>query len=227
MNRFCVLAVLALAYGCGRETPEQTATIRTDMRDSSGHPVNSPDLRPVIACFGDSLTAGFGLDPGQSYPDLVQKELDSRDAGYHVVNFGVSGDTTQDGLARLPLVLEANPKIVVLELGANDGLRGLPVAGTRANLEQIVVALQRAGARIVLAAITLPPNYGPEYIRNFDAIYRDLAAQYKTEIIPFLLQGVAGHDALMQRDGLHPNAEGTKHVAQTVTRALEPLLKRS
>lgn len=178
------------------------------------------DNRPVIACFGDSLTAGFGLDPGQSYPDLLQKDLDRRGLHYRVVNLGVSGETSQDGMARLPRVLALKPAIVVLEFGANDGLRGLPVAHTEANLAKMIEAFKSAGTWVVLAGITLPPNYGVQYIQRFDAMYRDLAARYKVTLIPFLLAGVAGDPRLMQRDGIHPNAAGTRIVAQTVMNAL-------
>lgn len=178
----------------------------------------------MIACFGDSLTAGQGLDPGQSFPDLLQQDLDSRGYRYRVTNMGVSGDTTQDGIERLFLVLAERPAIVLLELGANDGLRGQPVAGTEANLSQMIERFQKAGAKVVLAGITLPPNYGPTYIQQFDKMYRDLAARYKLTTIPFLLAGVGGNPQFMQKDGLHPNAEGTRIVEATVRKTLEPLL---
>ena len=184
------------------------------------------DSRPVIVCFGDSLTAGLGLDAGQSYPDLLQQELDAHGYRYRVVNMGVSGETTQDGLARLRMVLEEKPSIVVLEFGANDGLRGQPVANMERNLSAMINTVQKAGARVLLAGITLPPNYGVDYIHRFDAVFRDLAARYKVPLIPFLLVNVAGNARLMQRDGLHPNAEGTRIVAATVFKALEPMLKR-
>ena len=184
------------------------------------------DARPAIVCFGDSLTAGFGLDPGRSYPDLLQGELDRRGYRYHVVNMGVSGDTTQDGLARLPTVLAEHPQIVVLEFGANDGLRGQPVSVAEQNQARIIEALQKTGARIVLAGITLPPNYGPEYLVRFNAMYPGLAKRYRLPLIPFLLADVAAKPNLMQRDGLHPNAQGTRLVAQNVLRTLEPLLQK-
>ena len=208
MNR-CHLALLffALAAGCFLSLTAQS-------------PV------PKIVCFGDSLTAGFGLDPGQSYPDLLQRELDRRCYHYRVVNLGVSGDTTQDGLERLPLALAEKPRIVVLEFGANDGLRGQPVSNSQNNLARVIEALQQNGAQVVLAGITLPPNYGPDYIRKFDAVFTALAAHYKAPLIPFLLAGVAGHSDLMQSDGLHPNAQGTRLVVGNVLQRLEPLLRR-
>jgi acyl-CoA thioesterase-1 len=182
--------------------------------------------RPAIVCFGDSLTAGFGLDPGRSYPDLLQHELDRQGFRYRVVNMGVSGDTTQDGLARLPMVLAERPQIVVLEFGANDGLRGQPVSIAEKNQSQIIEALAKIGARVVLAGITLPPNYGPEYLARFNAMYPELARRYRLPLIPFLLADVAAKPNLMQRDGLHPNAEGTRLVVQNVLRVLEPLLRK-
>jgi acyl-CoA thioesterase-1 len=185
-----------------------------------------PDSRPVIAAFGDSLTEGFGVDPGQSYPAVLQRDLDRLGYRYRVANLGVSGDTSTDGLARVDTVITLHPAVVVLEFGANDGLRGLPVAVTRANLEKMIAALERAGATVVVAGMTLPPNYGPEYIRPFERIYKDLAAKYRTPLIPFLLADVGGTSRYMQRDGLHPNAAGYARVAQHVLGALEPLLKR-
>ena len=190
------------------------------------------DTRPVIVCFGDSLTAGFGLDSGQSYPSLLQRELDRRGYKYRVENLGVSGDTTQDGLARVSNALALKPAIAVIELGANDGLRGQPVAGIERNLGQIIEAFQKADGfqaakvNVLLAGITLPPNYGPDYIKRFAAIYPALAARYKIRLLDFLLAGVAGNPRLMQQDGLHPNAEGTRTVAATVFKALEPMLKK-
>ncbi len=176
--------------------------------------------------FGDSLSAGFGADPGKSYPDFLQKEIDRRGYVYRVVNAGTSGDTTTDGLERIRTVTAQKPAIVILEFGGNDGLRGLPVSTTRANLDQMIVALQQAGAKIVLAGMTLPPNYGQEYITSFEAVYRDLAKQYRLPLIPFLLRGVGGHPALMQRDAIHPTAEGNRIVAQTVMEVLEPLVRK-
>jgi acyl-CoA thioesterase I len=190
--------------------------------------LSSPeDPRPVIAAFGDSLSAGFGLDPGRSFPDDLQRDLDGAGYKYRVVNLGVSGDTTTDGVERLPSVLAAHPSIVILEFGGNDGLRGLPVSAARANLEKMIVALQGAGAKIVLAGMTLPRNYGTEYIHSFEQMYVDLASRYKLARIPFLLDGVGGNQNLMQPDGIHPTAQGAEIVANTVMRYLTPLLNKS
>ena len=229
MRRFWWIALLAAACGCRpkQESPPPQHAPGAAQAPAPAPPEPAPaDARPVIACFGDSLTAGFGLEPGQSFPDLLQADLDRRGYRYRVANLGVSGDTSQDGLARLSLGLQEKPAIALVELGANDGLRGEPVATTESNLAQIIEAFQKAGARVVLAGITLPPNYGPEYIRQFDAMYPALAARYKVKRIPFLLEGVGGHADLMQRDGLHPNAEGARIVEKTVFQALEPLLRK-
>ena len=181
----------------------------------------------MIAAFGDSLSAGFGVEPGNSYPDGLQRLLDAAGYRYRVVNLGVSGDTTTDGVERLPSVLAIHPAIVILEFGGNDGLRGLPVTSARKNLAAMVEALQSARAGIVLAGMTLPRNYGPEYIQSFEQMYKDLSKQYKLVRIPFLLEGVAGHPDLMQADGIHPTAEGAVIVARNVMMYLQPFLPGS
>ncbi len=182
------------------------------------------NTRPVVVAFGDSLSAGFGADPGKSFPDYLQKDLDAAGLRWRVVNEGVSGNTTADGLARLDEVLAYKPRVTIVEFGGNDGLRGLPIETTRANLDQIVMTLRAAGSAVLLAGMTLPPNYGPEYIQSFQNIYRDLAGKYKVPRIPFLLEAVALHPDLMQRDGIHPTAQGNELVAKTVMRYLKPLL---
>lgn len=184
----------------------------------------APDPRPVIVCFGDSLTAGYGLPAGQSYPDYLQKALDASGRRYRVVNQGISGDTTSGGADRISLALAQKPRIVVLALGANDGLRGLPLQTTRANLDTMLQAFQKGGAKVLLAGITLPRNYGADYIKRFDAIFPELAKKYRVPLLPFLLEGVALNSKLMQGDGMHPTAEGCRRVAELVLRYLRPLL---
>ena len=223
MKRTWFISICLLVAGCSREQPKAA---RSEPARESAAPSAAPDDRPVIIAFGDSLSAGFGADPGKSYPDFLQKELDRRGYRYRVVNSGISGDTTTDGVERVHTVTALKPVIAILEFGGNDGLRGLPVSTTRANLEQMIVALQKAGARVVLAGMTLPPNYGPEYIRSFEAVYKDLAQQYHLALIPFLLRGVGGNATLMQRDGIHPTGDGNRIVAENVLRVLEPLLKK-
>jgi acyl-CoA thioesterase-1 len=176
--------------------------------------------------FGDSLAAGYGLDAGQSFPDDLQKKLDAENLPWHVVNLGISGDTTEGGVSRMDSATSLKPSIVLLELGGNDGLRGLPLAVTRKNLETMITTFQSAGAKVVLAGITLPPNYGPAYIQNFDKIYTDLAAEHHLTFLPFLLVDIITKDLhYLQRDGIHPTAEGAEIVSGTVYRTLKPLLK--
>ena len=223
MLRFCLIAAVAVIYGCGK--PETPAPKPTPPAAVPAPPPAAADARRAIVCFGDSITAGFGLDAGQSFPDLLQQDLDRRGLPYRVVNLGVSGDTTQDGLARIFMALAEKPAIVLLELGGNDGLRGIPLSITQANLAQMIGQFQGAGARVVLAGMSLPPNYGQAFIRKFEEVYRTLAAKYQVTLIPFLLEGVGGHDELMQRDGIHPNAAGARQVEALVMRTLSPLLK--
>ncbi len=219
----CVaIGVGLVESGCQTSKP---APGHATVAEQPAKPVAPVDHRPAIVAFGDSLTAGFGVEPGSSYPDFLQKDLDRAGLTWHVVNAGVSGDTTTDGVNRLNEALSYQPRIVVVEFGGNDGLRGLPIETTRANLDQIVATLQKSGATVVLAGMTLPPNYGPEYIRSFEQIYRELATKYKLVRIPFLLDGVATNRSLMQRDGLHATAEGNSIVAKTVMRYLKPLLR--
>jgi acyl-CoA thioesterase-1 len=213
-----------LFAGCSREQPKAVEHETVPMAEPPPKAPPKADARPVIVAFGNSLSAGFGADPGQSYPDFLQKELDGRGAGYRVVNAGISGDTTTDGLERVRTVIALHPVIVILEFGGNDGLRGLPVSTTRANLDQIIQVLQKAGAKIVLAGMTLPPNYGQDYIRSFEGVYKDLAKQYRLPLIPFLLRGVGGNPSLMQHDGIHPTGEGNRIVAGNVMQSLAPLL---
>ena len=145
------------------------------------------DARPVIATFGDSLTAGFGVEDNESYPFYLQKLLDAQGYNYRVVNHGLSGDTTTGGVERIAQVLADKPEIVILELGGNDGLRGLPVKSSVEAMERMVTELQAGGAKVILAGITLPRNYGADYIRDFEAMYTNLAAKHKLPMIPFLL----------------------------------------
>jgi acyl-CoA thioesterase-1 len=183
------------------------------------------DTRKVLLVFGDSLSAGYGLARGESFPDRLQRRIDAEGLSWRVVNQGVSGDTTAGGVARMNRGLSQNPSLVLLELGGNDGLRGTPLSATRANLEKLVQAFQAVGARVVLAGMTLPPNYGPDYVRGFEKIFRDLSAQYKLPLIPFLLSDIITPDLrYLQRDGIHPTAEGAEIVSGTVMKVVKPLL---
>jgi acyl-CoA thioesterase-1 len=184
------------------------------------------DSRPLLVCFGDSLTAGFGTEPGQSYPDILQKNLDAQGYHYHVVNEGVSGATSKDGVSRLADILALKPAVVIVEFGGNDGLRGLPVAELQANLDTIVSGLQATGAKVMLAGIILPPDYGPDYVARFVATYPLVAKKYRVPLLPFLLQGVFGVDGMMQADRTHATARGNIIVAQNVLPVVTPLLKK-
>lgn len=187
--------------------------------------VPKQDTRKVLVVFGDSLSAGYGLQQGQSYPAVLQRKLEAQGLDWRVVNLGISGDTTMGGVARLATATALKPAMVVLELGGNDGLRGFPLANTRQNLERMIDSFQAAGSRVVLAGMTLPPNYGPDYVNGFTKIYGDLAAKYKLALIPFLLSDIVTSDMrYFQRDGVHPTAEGAQIVSDTVLRTLKPLL---
>ena len=192
--------------------------------DGAAPPSTHLDTNPVIVAFGDSLSAGYGAEPGKSFPDFLQKDLEAAGLHWHVVNAGVSGNTTTDGLDRINEVLRHKPRITIVEFGGNDGLRGLPLETTRANLEQIIEKLEAAGSKVLLAGMTLPPNYGGDYITRFGQIYVDLAKKENVPRIPFLLSDVALRPGLMQQDGIHPTAEGNELVAKTVLRYLKPLL---
>ncbi|MBI5083859.1 MAG: arylesterase [Acidobacteria bacterium] len=209
--------------GCDK-TEERRVTPAPPARTETAAPA-AADTRPVIVAFGDSLTAGHGLEPGLSYPDFLQKDLDARGLRYRVVNQGISGDTTDGGVARMDAAIALRPEVVILELGANDGLRGLPVEATRRNLVEMVDAFQKSGAKVLLCGMTLPRNYGGDYIRSFEGIFADLSREKKLALVPFCLDGVATRKELMQADGLHPTAEGCKRVAANVMKHLEPMLR--
>jgi len=187
---------------------------------------STPDSRPVILAYGDSLTAGFGMPTGSTYPDQLQRKLDDLGYRYHVIGMGISGDTTSGGLARMKPAVETKPSIVILELGANDGLRGLPVPQMKANLEEMIGVFRKTGATVVMAGMTLPKNYGPAYVTSFENAFKDLSAKYQLPLIPFFLEGVAGKPQLTLPDFLHPNAAGYKIVVDIVMKTLQPLLKK-
>jgi acyl-CoA thioesterase-1 len=186
----------------------------------------SHDPRPLLVCFGDSLTAGYGADPGQSYPDYLQADLDAQGYKYRVVNEGISGNTTKDGIDRLAGIVAMKPAVVIVEFGGNDGLRGLPIEESRAHLDTIVGKLKASGAKVLIAGITLPRNYGPAYIKQFDATYPLLAKKYDVPLMPFLLKDVYGVPGMMQADDTHATAAGNKIVASELVPFLTPLLKK-
>lgn len=181
----------------------------------------------TILVFGDSLSAAYGLAPQQGWVALLAQRLRSQGYGYTVVNASESGETSGGGLERLPRALALHrPRLVILELGANDGLRALPVAEVRGNLEQMVRLARAAGARVLLVGIRIPPNYGPRYTQEFERVFPELANQYHLPLVPFLLEKVALDPGLMQPDGMHPNAHGEAPVLDNVWPYLTPLLEK-
>ena len=217
------LLLFGLLFGCGSPPAGEPAGQPANGVPGSGTP--PPRRQGTIVCFGDSLTAGFGVDSGQSYPDYLQRELDRRGYSYEVINEGVSGDTSDTGLVRTDIVASRNPDFVVVAFGGNDGLRVLAVDRMKANLRRIITKLQRSGIQVVLAGIKLPPNYGADYRVPFERAYVDLAAEMGVAFLPFLLEGVWDKPGSMQNDGVHPTAQGHERIALNVLEVLEPLLK--
>ena len=189
-------------------------------------PGNPSAAERVIVAFGDSLTAGQGVAPEEAYPALLAARLRAEGYAYRVVNAGVSGDTTAGGLRRVDWALRLKPEIVIVELGANDALRGQDLAGVRQNLDAIVARFRSAGARVLVAGMRLPPNYGPRYGAEFQRLFDEVARRHRAALMPFLLDGVAGNPRLNQFDGIHPTAEGHRIVADRLWPYLRPLLKK-
>ena len=183
--------------------------------------------RPLLVCFGDSITAGYGLQSGESFPDALQRELDRRGYHYKVRNQGTSGATTKDAVAGLNVILGLHPEIVIVEFGGNDGLRGLPLDQTRHNLDDVLSTLEKARIKILLAGITLPPNYGREYIEQFDQLFRELASKHHVAFVPMIYKNMVNVAGTIQADGIHPTAKGSEIIAQTLMPALAPLLRKS
>ncbi|MBV8784264.1 MAG: arylesterase [Gammaproteobacteria bacterium] len=189
---------------------------------------NAVAAEHTVLVFGDSLSAAYGLRPEQGWVTLLGQRLQAQGYGYQVINASVSGETTSGGLARLPRALQLHrPGLVVLELGANDALRGLPVSETRGNLARLIELSRASGARVLLVGIRIPPNYGPRFANDFAAIYPQLAQQYHLPLVPFLLEKVALDPARMQPDGMHPNAAGEPPVLDTLWPYLKPLLNKN
>ncbi|HXH05401.1 MAG TPA: arylesterase [Vicinamibacterales bacterium] len=211
--------VLALA-ACAGERPA-----REDGPNPPPQPAATVRPRPRIVVLGDSLTAGLGLPPAEAYPAHLQRRLDEAGLRYEVINAGVSGETSSGGLRRLDWVLDGDVRVLIVALGGNDGLRGVPVDELRRNLEAIVRRARARGVTVVLAGMEAPPNHGPEYTAAFRQVYRDLARRYRLPLVPFLLAGVAGDPAFNQADGIHPNAAGAARVADNVWRVLRPVLE--
>ena len=240
MSARVILPVLLLAcplfVACGgtsaeRETAAPSVAAPAPPRRDAAPPVRPPfesaktATRPRIIFLGDSLTAGLGLDLDRSFPALIQERLDREGYKYEVVNAGVSGDTSAGGLRRLEWAMsDGTPKVLIVALGGNDGLRGLPPEQLEKNLAAIIEQGQSRGLTVILAGMEAPPNFGADYTSRFRTVYPTLARRYSVKLIPFLLQGVAGDPALNQNDGIHPNERGAHAIADMVWRTLEPEL---
>jgi acyl-CoA thioesterase-1 len=222
--RLLAIVSCASAAACGPHDG-----VRADRRDAP--PTSAPAAsgpratraRPRIVVLGDSLTAGLGLRAEESFPALLQHDLEQDGLEYEVVNAGVSGDTSAGGLSRLDWALDGDVRVVIVALGGNDGLRGLPPQELKQNLAQIIERAQAQGITVMLAGMEAPPNFGRDYIVAFHQVYPSLARQYHVAFVPFLLQGVAGDERLNQRDGIHPTAQGARIVADHVWAVLKPI----
>lgn len=234
--------LLVLLAGCGHSTlqtsPANSKQVPTSSQngkspaagvDNSAPPKSPPpvrDTRPVIVAFGDSLTAGYGTNTGQSYPDYLQQDLNALGYRYRVVNAGISGNTSKDGVARLSEIVELHPAVAIVAFGGNDGLRGIPIADTEMNVKTILSTLQDAHVKVILGGITLPPNYGADYIAKFDAIYQKQSRSYHVPLLPFMLKDVYGVPGDMQADGIHATAKGNEQVAKNFLPLLLPMLHK-
>ena len=218
--KFIACVLILTLFGCGD-------TVKPAEVQSQPPKKEQPKTKEkVILCFGNSLTEGYGLKPEESYPSLLQNRIDSLGLNYRVVNAGVSGETTAGGKSRLGWVLKKKVDIFVLELGANDGLRGIPIEETKRNLQSIIdtVQVKIPDVKIILAGMQIPPNLGEKYTQEFQAIFPALAEENSVHLIPFLLRGVAGETELNQEDGIHPTEEGTKLVLENIWKVLRSLL---
>ncbi|HSS51247.1 MAG TPA: arylesterase [Thermoanaerobaculia bacterium] len=228
-----LVLLIPLAAACGqRVSGDGAAVARQAVPAPAASPgaapaatANSPQKLPVVVFLGDSLTAGLGLNEDQAYPALLGKRLQQEGLPVRVINAGVSGDTTAGGLSRLSWLLNQHPDVVVVALGGNDGLRGLPVEEADHNLREIVRRSQAAGARVLLLGLRMPPNYGPDYTARFAAMYPKIAKDLNAALLPFMLAGVGGVQNLNQMDGIHPTAAGQEIVAKNVLPELEKLVR--
>ncbi|WP_426060118.1 arylesterase [Hymenobacter sp. B1770] len=224
---FALLFAFALgACNSNSSTDATTAQSKSPTAKGPGLQQRSTTGKSVLF-FGNSLTAGYGVEPEEAFPALVGKKIDSLGLGYEVINAGLSGETTAGGRSRVGWVLRQPVDVFVLELGGNDGLRGLPLTDTRRNLQAIIDTVRRRSpnTQIVLAGMQIPPNLGPSYAADFKAIYREIADKNELVLIPFLLEGVGGNRRLNQPDGIHPTPAGHRILARTVWTVLQPLLE--
>jgi acyl-CoA thioesterase I len=219
-----VLAFSVTACGGDRSSAPAEPVAQTQPASPARPAQPAPD-KPRIVFLGDSLTAGLGLQADRSYPALIQKKLKEKGVDYEVVNAGVSGDTSAGALRRLDWSIEGDVRVLIVALGGNDGLRGLPTSDMKKNLKAVLDRAKERKITVILAGMEAPPNNGPEYTKAFRDVYADLAKEYHVAFIPFLLQGVAGDASLNQSDGIHPNVRGAEIVADLVWKQLEPSLR--
>ena len=215
-----------VVWGCG-SSDTKTSSKSTDSVSSASTQPTTPSKKQIVLFYGNSLTAGYGVEPAQAFPALVGQKIDSAGLNYTVVNAGLSGETTAGGKSRINWVMRQPVAVFVLELGGNDGLRGLPLVATRQNLQAIIDTVRQKSpqATIVLAGMQIPPNMGTSYTKEFRGLFKELADKNKLILIPFLLEGVGGIPKLNQADGIHPTPAGHKIVANTVWKILKPVLK--
>ena len=223
------LVASVTAFGCGRESSSRSTTSAPPAATANATAPAAPQTTsaPRIVVLGDSLTAGLGLPITQAYPSLLQQRLKEEGFDYEVVNAGVSGDTSASGLSRLDWALQGDVGILIVALGGNDALRGLPAAQLQRNLGEIIERAQARRIRVILAGMESPPNWGRDYNVSFHKVYTTLAAQFHVPLVPFLLAGVAGTDTLNQPDGIHPTAAGARIVADNVWAVLKPVLQEN
>jgi acyl-CoA thioesterase-1 len=225
MVRLFLTLFVAASIACGAQgkAAEERAADASNVREAGSASPESPSPRIVV--LGDSLTAGLGLPPQDAYPALLQKRVNDAGLNYTVVNAGVSGDTSAGGLSRLDWTLKGGDvRVLIVALGGNDGLRGLPIAELTRNLSQIIERAQTRGIDVILAGMEAPPNYGVQYTLSFHKVYPQLAARYHVAFVPFLLEGVGGVADLNQPDGIHPTAKGARVVADNVWAVLKPII---
>jgi acyl-CoA thioesterase-1 len=230
---FSAALMIAWVLGCSGSASQPPPDTSTESTPTASANIPSPQSStptdsslPTIVAFGDSLTAGQGVNPEESYPANLQRDLNSLGYRYRVINLGISGNTTKDGSLRVSEVLQNHPAVVIVAFGGNDGLRGIPIRDTESNLFAIISSIQKANSKVILGGITLPPNYGSDYIARFNAIYVKASQQFHVPLLPFMLKTVYDVPGSMQEDGIHPTAQGCQQVASNFLPLLTPLLRK-
>lgn len=219
----CAFVCISCTNSCHSQSKVTAPGTKNDLQNKSNEAVKS-NLKRIVF-LGDSITAGYGLDPSQSYPSLIRNKMTDAGLNWEVVNAGISGDTTSGALSRLDWVFQDKVDVIFICLGANDGFRGVPVDEIKSNLEKIIAKSQSEGAKVLLAGIKLPKNYGNSYVKEFENIFPILAKEFDIQFLPYILKDVGGVDKLNQKDRIHPTAQGAKIVSETVWKFLEPQLK--